>query len=68
METPDGIDIPARVPYRTTVMNTRTPTSALLSAFDAHVGATGGLCAFARFALGYAYLYFYVFLPTAGGA
>lgn len=61
------IDIPAHVPYRTAVMNTRIPTPASSSALDAHVGATGGLYAFVLFVLGYAYLYFYVFLLMAGG-
>ncbi|MEF8816337.1 MAG: hypothetical protein V5A20_10990 [Salinibacter sp.] len=46
-------------------MNRRAPTSACLSAADPHVGATGGLYAFALFYLGYAYVYFY--LLTAGG-
>lgn len=46
-------------------MNRRALTSALPSASDAHVGATGGLYAFACFYLGYAYVY--TFLPTAGG-
>jgi len=45
-------------------MNRRAPTSALPSVPDAHVGATGGLYAFALFYLGYVYLYF---LLTAGG-
>ena len=48
-----------------TVMNRCAPTSACPSATDPHVGATGGLYAFARFYLGYAYVYFY--LLTAGG-
>jgi len=46
-------------------MNQRPPTSATSSASDSHVGATGGLYAFARFYLGFAYVYFY--LLTAGG-
>ena len=46
-------------------MSRRAPTSACLSAADPHVGATGGLYAFALFYLGYAYVYFY--LLTAGG-
>ncbi|WP_262507548.1 hypothetical protein [Salinibacter altiplanensis] len=40
--------------------------SACLPATDPHVGATGGLYAFARFYLGHAYVYFVSFL-TAGG-
>lgn len=47
-------------------MNRRAPTlSARPSATGLHVGATGGLYAFARFYLGFAYVYFY--LLTAGG-
>ncbi len=46
-------------------MNQRPPTSATPSALDPHVGATGGLYTFARFYLGYAYVYFYPL--TAGG-
>jgi hypothetical protein len=46
-------------------MNARRPTSATPSASDRSVGATGGLYAFARFYLGFAYVYFY--LLTAGG-
>ena len=47
-------------------MNQRAPMSVSSSALDPHVGATGGLYAFARFYLGYAYAYFYPL--TAGGA
>jgi len=46
-------------------MNQRALPSAIPSAADLHVGATEGHCAFARFYLGYAYVYFY--LLTAGG-
>ncbi len=46
-------------------MNRRASTSASPSALDSHVGASGGLSAFALFYLGYAYVYFY--LLTAGG-
>jgi hypothetical protein len=46
-------------------MNRCAPPSASPSTPDAHVGATGGLFAFALFYLGYAYVYFY--LLTAGG-
>jgi hypothetical protein len=46
-------------------MNQRAPTFATPSASDLHVGATGGLYAFALSYLGYAYVYFY--LLTAGG-
>ena len=46
-------------------MNQRALTSAIPSAADVPVGATGGRCAFARFYLGYVYVYFYLW--TAGG-
>jgi hypothetical protein len=46
-------------------MNGRAPTSASPFALDPHVGATGGLYAFALFDLGYAYVYSY--LLAAGG-
>lgn len=46
-------------------MNTLAPTAAVPFAVDAHVDATGGLYAFTRFYLNYAYFYFY--LLTAGG-
>lgn len=46
-------------------MNERALTSDTPSALDPHVGATGGLYAFALFDLGYAYVYFH--LLTVGG-
>ena len=46
-------------------MIARALPSASSSASDPHVGATGGLYAFALFYLGYAYVYFYSL--TAGG-
>ncbi len=46
-------------------MNQRALTSDRPSAADPRVGATRGLYAFARFYLGYAFVYFY--LLTAGG-
>jgi len=65
VENRGGVDIPPHVPYRTFVMNRRALTSDRPFAADPHVGATGGLYAFALFYLGYAYVYFY--LLTAGG-
>jgi len=46
-------------------MNSRALPSALPSASDRPVGATGGLYVFALFYLGYAYLY--GFFLTVGG-
>ena len=65
VENRGGVDIPARVLYRTAVMNQRALTSDRPSAADPHVGATGGLYVVALFYLGYAYVYSY--LLTAGG-
>lgn len=65
MQNNSGFDIPPGVPYCTIVMNTRSATSSLFAASGAPTGATGGLYAFARFYLGYAY--FYVYPSTAGG-
>ena len=65
VENRRAIDIPARVPYRTAVMNQRALTSDRTSAADLHVGATGGLYVVALFYVGYAYVYSY--LLTAGG-
>jgi hypothetical protein len=65
VENDAGFDIPPGVPYRTAVMNRRAFAFAMPSTPDPHVGATGGLYAFALFDLGYAYVYFY--LLTAGG-
>jgi len=61
-----GIDIPSGGSYRGVVMIARALSSDSPSASDPHVGATGGLYAFARFYLGYAYVY--AFLLTAGGS
>ncbi|MCS3642180.1 MULTISPECIES: hypothetical protein [Salinibacter] len=47
-------------------MNQRALPSAIPSAVSASVGATEGRCAFARFYLGYVYVYFYLW--TAGGS
>jgi len=65
VENRGDFDIPPAVPYRSVAMNVRALPSASPSAPDPHVGATGGLYAFALFYLGYAYIYFY--LPMAGG-
>ncbi len=54
------------MPYRTVVMNQRALPSAIPSAASASVGAAEGRCAFARFYLGYVYVYFYLW--TAGGS
>ncbi|WP_263819235.1 hypothetical protein [Salinibacter sp.] len=47
-------------------MNQRALPSAIPSAVGAPVGTTEGRCAFARFYLGYVYVYFYLW--TAGGS
>ncbi len=47
-------------------MNQRALLSAIPSAASAPVGTAEGRCAFARFYLGYAYVYFYLW--TAGGS
>ncbi|MCS3783629.1 hypothetical protein [Salinibacter ruber] len=47
-------------------MNRRALPSAIPSAASAPVGAAEGHCAFARFYLGYVYVYFYLW--TAGGS
>ena len=60
-----GFDISPTGSYSRVVMNARALPFASPSALDSHVGATGGLYAFALFYLGYAYVYFYPLM--AGG-